>query len=75
MIKILEVPDMDICELQCYHEANCVSFNFETTSSNGRFKCELNNSTHMEHDIDLTNNVNFHYRGAKVNLVRIIGSL
>ncbi|XP_074636932.1 uromodulin-like [Acropora palmata] len=67
VIKILSVPDMDICELQCYHEANCVSFNFETTSNNGRFKCELNNSTHMEHDVDLTNDVNYLYRGAKNN--------
>lgn len=67
VIKILAVPDMDICELQCYHEANCVSFNFETTSNNGRFKCELNNSTHKEQDVDLTNDVNYLYRGAKNN--------
>ena len=33
---------------------------------NGTHTCELNNSTHMEHDADLSNDPVFYYRGAKV---------
>ena len=68
-IKTVEVLDMDICELLCYQEHNCVSFNFKKDPENGKatHTCELNNSTHLEHDNELKNDESYFYRGAKVN--------
>lgn len=66
-IKTLRVPDMDACELRCYHEPNCVSFNFNTIANDeGKYPCQLNNSTHQEHDKDLKNAANYFYRAAEV---------
>ena len=61
-IKTLKVRDLDECELRCYYEDNCVSLNF----GNGNYSCELNNSTHKEHDKDFVEAPNFLYRGTNV---------
>ena len=70
-IKTVEVLDMDLCELQCYQEHNCVSFNFKKDPENGKatHKCELNNSTHLENDNELKNDEAYFYRGAKVKIL------
>ena len=49
-------------------EHKCVSYNIEETSESP-IKCELNNSTHIEHSADLKPWNNFNYRGAKVSEV------
>ena len=58
----------DFCEMQCYLEPNCVSYNFKNS---GEHKCDLNNATY-EHDNersgDLEKNDNYVYRGAEVSL-------
>ncbi|XP_078374815.1 uncharacterized protein LOC144658282 [Oculina patagonica] len=66
-IKIVHVMDLDFCELLCYQHDDCVSFNIKKDRDNatGQQECELNNSTHMEHDGDLTNDNAYLYRGAK----------
>ena len=70
VVKIISVLDMDLCELMCYQEPNCVSFNFRKKPENGEIKhrCELNNSTHLEHDSEFKYNSLFFYRGAKVRV-------
>ena len=69
-IKIIDVLDMDLCELMCYQEPNCVSFNFRKNPENGEVKhrCELNNSTHLEHDSEFNDDPSYFYRGAKVRV-------
>lgn len=66
----VQVPDLDACELLCYHEHNCVSVNFENKpSAKGTYSCELNNSTHGEHGEDLVEAASWFYRGTEVSLV------
>ena len=63
----MHVKNLDDCELLCYRDDNCVSLNIKDKDPvSGAHECELNNSTHMEHEEDLTNNPKFYYRGAKV---------
>ena len=66
-LKVIGVLDMDLCELMCYQEPNCVSFNFKKKPENGEVKhrCELNNSTHLEHDNEFKDDPSYFYRGAK----------
>ena len=42
MIKSFKEIEEGICELQCYLEPNCVSYNY------GPSFCELNDMTHLE---------------------------
>ncbi|KAL9961325.1 hypothetical protein ACROYT_G030241 [Oculina patagonica] len=60
VIRSIKVLDQDSCEFQCYLEHNCVSINFEFT---GTKICDLNNSTHKEHDKDLVKREGFVYHG------------
>ncbi|XP_044165430.1 neurogenic locus notch homolog protein 1-like [Acropora millepora] len=66
-ITTQNVSDLDLCELHCYHEPNCVSINFKVIpDSEGLHECELNNATHRSHEIDLQNNDGYVYRGAEM---------
>ena len=46
VIKSLQEIDVDNCELQCYLEPNCVSYNY------GPSLCELNDMTHLQAPLD-----------------------
>ncbi|XP_074607271.1 uncharacterized protein LOC141860156 isoform X2 [Acropora palmata] len=66
VIETIKVVDFDLCELQCYLEANCVSINFNVIpDSEGRHECELNNATHRSHDNELMNKEGYVYKGAE----------
>ena len=72
MIRTIDVSNVDFCQLQCYLEPNCVSYNFnKKEEANERHKCDLNNATY-EHDNelsgDLAKNENYVYRGAEVSI-------
>ncbi|KAJ7390851.1 hypothetical protein OS493_021738, partial [Desmophyllum pertusum] len=67
-IKTVQVKDMDQCDLLCYLDDDCVSLNIKKDrDSANQHECELNNSTHLEHDEDLTiaKDPDYFYRGAK----------
>ena len=66
-IKTVLAEDLDQCELLCYLNDDCVSLNIKKDRNNGGHECELNNSTHLEHDIDLITDAVFYYRGSKVS--------
>ena len=66
VIRKANVMDQEFCGALCFMEHNCVSYNLKTTSQNGKYKCELNNATHKEHEEDLKENRNYEYHGAKV---------
>ena len=72
VIRTIDVISEDICELKCYLEPNCVSYNFKTeASTGGQHKCDLNNATyqhHNEHSGDLAQDENYVYRGAEVDI-------
>ena len=69
-IKDIRVLDRDLCELHCYQENNCVSFNFKKYPERGEVThmCELNNSTHLDHDGEFRDDAFYLYKGAKVNV-------
>ena len=72
-IRSVQVRDMDVCELLCYHEPNCVSINFQNKANDaGKFQCELNNSTHQEHDGEFVKATGYFYHGAEVTITIII---
>lgn len=52
---------------------NCVSANFKKYPENGgiAYVCELNNATHLEHEIDLVTDNVFYYRGSEVGANQI----
>ena len=68
LIKTVHVRDLDDCELLCYQHDNCVSLNAkkDPDTATGKQECELKNSTHIEYDEDLTVDMAYLYRGAKV---------
>ena len=71
VIHTINVSSEDVCQLQCYQEPNCVSYNFNKNEENGQHKCDLNNATYEhydEHSGDLAKNENYVYRGAEVNI-------
>ena len=47
VIQSEQVFDKDICELKCYLETNCVSYNYGPLED-GNFLCELNDKTHLQ---------------------------
>ena len=70
MIRTVEIISEDICQLKCYLEPNCVSYNFnKEKETNGKHKCDLNNATY-EHDNEHSGAMNEHYvyRGAEVSI-------
>ncbi|KAL9961270.1 hypothetical protein ACROYT_G030179 [Oculina patagonica] len=65
-IKIVFVKSLDDCEYLCYLNDDCVSLNIKNKDPvSGTHECELNNSTHMEHDRDMMTDTVYYYRGAK----------
>lgn len=70
VINIADVIDEDFCEILCFEDYNCVSYNLMTESENGKHKCELNNSTHEGHENDLEENSNYVYHGAEVRIIK-----
>ncbi|CAH3111654.1 unnamed protein product, partial [Porites lobata] len=62
VIKTVDAMDTDFCELQCYLEPSCLSFNFMKSAK----KCQLNNSTFERQKNKLEKNLDFIYSGAKV---------
>ena len=47
VIKSEQVVDKDVCEMKCYLEPNCVSYNYGPLG-NGNFLCELSDKTHLQ---------------------------
>ena len=67
LIKTMIVKDLDECEYRCYLDANCVSLNIRNKYPNGKYTCELNNSTHLEDEGNLKHNKLYYYRAADVS--------
>ena len=68
VIHTVEVMDGDFCETVCYMEPNCVSYNLKKAASdNGKYNCELNNSTFEGQQDKLKKNSKYLYRGGKVS--------
>ena len=72
VIRTTDVMDGDFCEMACYMEPNCVSYNLKKApETNGKYKCELNNSTFEGQKHKLKTSAQYTYRGAKVHDVAV----
>ena len=68
VIRIDDVIDAAFCETLCYMEPDCVSYNLKkAVNTDGKYKCELNNSTFEGKRHKLETNSEYIYRGAKVH--------
>lgn len=47
VIRSMKVQSQSKCELRCYQEADCVSYNYGPTHSDTP-SCDLNNGTHLQ---------------------------
>ena len=66
--------DGNFCETVCYMEPNCVSYSLKKAASdNGRYKCELNNSTFEGQNNKLEENSKYLHRGTKVSFTSTNG--
>nr|XP_058961573.1 uncharacterized protein LOC131788501 [Pocillopora verrucosa] len=61
VIKSLMVDSKDQCELRCYAENFCSSFNLGISETRGKLKCELSDSDHFQHPEHLICKKGFSY--------------
>lgn len=47
VIRSVLLPNQDICEISCYKEPNCVSYNYGPMQSEKPW-CDMNNRTHLQ---------------------------
>ena len=63
MIRSIDALDTKTCEIHCFGEPDCASFNFKKSSTS---QCELNNATVEEQDDNLETKDDYIYQGAEV---------
>ena len=68
VIDKFDVSDEDRCQLRCYLEDSCFSYNFGP-SGGGVHKCELNNGDSASHPTDLVQRKGWVYRTAEVLVI------
>ena len=66
VIKKIEISSPDVCEIHCFKEADCVSFNV-IPLRDGKHRCELSDSDHRKHPWDM-----FYEAGATYTPVVVI---
>ena len=69
VIRVYDPLMTDTCDVLCYMEHNCASYNLMRRSKLEGHRCELNNATHEENEDDMEENPDYVYRGTKVLLV------
>ena len=72
--RTVKVSNADHCEIMCYQELACLSYNLGPYQDNGH-TCELSNSDHIRHPDDLVPMPGFIYRGTKVDDLMILCAL
>ena len=65
LLKKIEITSPDVCEVNCFIEPDCVSFNVGPLQD-GKHWCELSNSDHLLHPKDLVYRVGVTYVSFKV---------
>ncbi|XP_068682535.1 sushi, von Willebrand factor type A, EGF and pentraxin domain-containing protein 1-like isoform X2 [Montipora foliosa] len=58
------MDDNDFCQMKCYLEQTCLSYNLGTMGSGDKFVCELSVSDHYQHPEDLVFKKGFSYHPA-----------
>lgn len=74
IIKNLTVKDEQLCQLRCFVEETCKSYNLGPPDSGGEGKrvCELSSSHHVLHPDYLVSKSGFTYRPSEVGNIYIV---
>ena len=65
VIKTVEVAKEENCQIQCFIEHRCLSFN--VGQNNGRYICELSDSDQTLHPEDMIQRNGYSYHGSVVS--------
>ena len=66
VFKIVKIETASACEVNCFMEADCVSYNIKP-QQNGKLLCELSDSDHTNNQQDLRYREGTVYRSFKVS--------
>ena len=66
IFKSVEIQNETDCDVKCYLESDCISFNVVTSPTDGKITCELSNSGHETHPEDLRRQFGAVYQPIKV---------
>ena len=68
MILKIKTTRQDICNVKCFIEPNCLSYNVGPLDENHQYLCEINDSDEVLHPGDLVRRSGFAYQGTQVFL-------
>ena len=71
IFKSVEVKSETDCDVKCYLESDCISFNVVTSPTDGKITCELSNSDHETHPEDLRRQFGAVYQPIKVKGITV----
>jgi len=71
VFKTFTVQKESTCEVRCFVEHGCVSYNVGPSHEDGVYICELSDSDHEMHPEALARQNGFTYRAAKVIFIKI----
>ena len=71
IFKSVEVQSETDCDVKCYLESDCISFNVVTSPTDGTITCELSNSDHETHPEDLRRQFGAVYQPIKVKGITV----
>ena len=66
VFKMMEIETASACEVNCFMEADCVSYNLKP-QQNGKLLCELSDSDHANNQQDLRYKEGTIYKSFKVS--------
>ena len=68
VIQSTFVDDDDSCQMKCYVQQTCLSYNLGSMESGNKFVCELSDSDHYQHPGDLVFKKGFSFHPAVVSI-------
>jgi len=71
VLKSFTVQTEIACEIKCFVEHGCVSYNFEPSDEDGIYICELSQSDHKMHPRALARRNGSTYRATEVDFIKI----
>ena len=73
VFKMMEIETASACEVNCFMEADCVSYNLKP-QQNGKLLCELSDSDHANNRQDLRYKEGTVYKSFKVKCLILISN-
>jgi len=71
VLKTFMVETESTCEIRCFVEHGCVSYNVGPSHEDGIYICELSHSDHKMHPEALARRNGFTYRATEVVFIKI----